>query len=961
VLTMPAAMTDVPAPATPALDQPYDPAVVEPRWYAYWEKLGVFATTDSATDTRPPYVVPMPPPNVTGSLHMGHALMVTFQDALTRWHRMRGYNALWLPGMDHAGIATQMAVERLLAREGTTRQAVGREAFIDRVWRWRRDTGDRILEQERVLGASPDWSRSKFTMDPDMSRAVTEAFVRLHEQGLMYRATRLINWCPECMTAISDLEVENEEGANGEIFEFAYPIEGGGEIVVATTRPETMLGDSAIAVHPDDPRYLALHEKRARHPFVDRAVPIITDAILVDPKFGTGAVKVTPAHDFNDFATGKRHGLEEINILNLDGTMNAAAGPFAGLDRKEARRAVKKALAEKGLARGAKPHVLTLPRCQRSGGVVEPMISTQWFLRMKEMADKALAAVREGKTTIVPNEWEKTYDHFLENIQDWCVSRQLWWGHPVPAWHHAATGAIKVARERPPECGEGWTHDPDVLDTWFSSALWPFSTLGWPEATPALKKFYPASDLETGYDILFFWVARMMMFGLHFTGEVPFRRVLLHGLVVDETGDKMSKLKGNVIDPLDLVYGTTFEDMVAKTASGAPPAEALAKFKKAYPSAAAMGNGFPAFGADAVRFTLATYPPSNKRIALAPKRIEGNRHFCNKIWNATRLALDLLGDFTWPIDSAGASGASDKNAATRAPTQVYNRWIRSRFAAACASVHDGFDAFRIDESAIAAYRFFWNDICDWYLEIVKPVLRKQTDGTFVDPATVPETRATLAYVLEGSLRLLHPLMPFLTEELWQRAPRPASRKASIAFGPYPTKDAERGAIDPETEAWMELLKSVISTARTVRSEYDLKKSEVPLRVRSASPEVVAFLRTQSETIRTLTMSKGEPVFEAPGGAREAGTTVSVVPSAHGPIEVLVALKGLVSADSERARIAREEKKIDKDLAALDKKLSAPGFVDRAPREVVDEARAQRAAFVEARARLEAARKLVDEL
>jgi valyl-tRNA synthetase len=447
----------------------------------------------------------------------------------------------------------------------------------------------------------------------------------------------------------------------------------------------------------------------------------------------------------------------------------------------------------------------------------------------------------------------------------------------------------------------------------------------------------------------------MMMFGLHFTGEAPFRRVLLHGLVVDETGDKMSKLKGNVIDPLDLVYGTTFEDMVAKTATGAPPGEALAKFKKAYPSAAAMGNGFPAFGADAVRFTLATYPPSNKRIALAPKRIEGNRHFCNKIWNATRLALELLGDFQWPAESTGAKGPRP------APTQIYNRWIRSRFAGACAAVHDGFDAFRIDESAHASYRFFWNDLCDWYLEIVKPVLRKQTDGTFTNPAIVPETRATLAYVLEGALRLMHPLMPFLTEELWQRAPRPASRKASLAFGPYPTKDEERASADADSESWMELLKAVISAARTVRSEYELKRAEVPLRVRSASPEVVAFLRAQGETVRLLTISKGEPVFEAPGGPREAGTTISVVPSTHGPIEVLVALKGLVSADSERARLDREEKKIKKDLAALDKKLASPGFVDRAPKEVVEEAHAQRATLLDALARLEAARKLVGEL
>jgi valyl-tRNA synthetase len=945
-----------PASAAPAFDQPYDPALVEPRWYAFWEQHGVFATSDSPADTRPTYVVPMPPPNVTGSLHMGHALMTTLEDVLVRWHRMRGFNALWQPGTDHAGIATQTVVERSLAREGKSRQDIGREAFVERVWQWRRETGDRIHLQQRVLGASADWQRVKFTMDADMSRAVTEAFVTLYEQGLMYRATRLINWCPECMTALSDLEVENEEGANGELFEFAYPIDGGeGEIVVATTRPETMLGDTAIAVHPDDPRYLALHGKRVRHPFVDRTIPIVTDAILVDPKFGTGAVKVTPAHDFNDFATGKRHGLEEINILNLDGTMNASAGPFAGLDRKEARRAVKKALAEKGLARGVKPHILTLPRCSRSGGVVEPMISTQWFLKMKVMADKALEAVRSGQTVIIPGEWQKTYDHFLENIQDWCVSRQLWWGHPIPAWH-GPDGAIKVARERPPECAAGpeaalWTPDPDVLDTWFSSALWPMSTLGWPEATDAFKKFYPASDLETGYDILFFWVARMMMFGLHFTGQVPFRRVLLHGLVVDETGEKMSKVKGNVIDPLALVSGSTFIEMLDKTMPGVPEAEALAKFKKAYPSAAAMGEGFPAFGADAVRFTLATYPPSNKRIALAPKRIEGNRHFLNKIWNATRLALDLLGDFAWRDDLP-------------APQGFYNRWIRSRFAAACGVVQEGIDTFRIDEAAHAVYRFFWNDLCDWYLELAKPLLRKAPDGDFPHPEVVPEMRGTLAYVLEGSLRLMHPLMPFISEELWQRVPRPASRKVSLAFGPFPTSADERASIDPETDAWMDLLKEVVSAGRTVRSEHELDpKADIPVAIRSASPAVLAFLRGHAEAVRLLLRTKGDPVFEAAAGSgsREPGTAVSMVASSQGPIEVLVPLKGLVTAAAERARIDRNLKKIVKDLGALDKKLGSPGFVDRAPKEVVDEARQQRDALVEAKARLEAARDLAKEL
>jgi valyl-tRNA synthetase len=922
----------------PALDQPYDPALVEPRWYAFWESHGVFAASDDPKDTRPVYVVPMPPPNVTGSLHMGHALMTTLEDVLVRWHRMRGFNTLWQPGTDHAGIATQTVVERLLAKEGKSRHDLGREAFTARVWQWRRETGDRIHLQQRVLGASPDWARTKFTMDEDMSRAVTEAFVRLHEEGLMYRATRLINWCPECRTALSDLEVENEEGANGELFEFAYEVEGGGEIVVATTRPETMLGDTAIAVHPDDPRYAALHGKRVKHPFVDRTFPIVTDAILVDPKFGTGAVKVTPAHDFNDFATGKRHGLEEINILNLDGTLNDNAGTFKGMDRKDARRAVKKALADKGLARGAKPHVLTLPRCQRSGGVVEPMISTQWFCKMKEMADAALDAVKTGRTQILPEEWTKTYDHFLENIQDWCVSRQLWWGHQIPAWHHP-DGRIVVARDEPKDLGPEWRQDPDVLDTWFSSALWPFSTVGWPEKTNALAKFYPSSDLETGYDILFFWVARMMMFGLHFMKDVPFRRVLLHGLVVDETGDKMSKVKGNVIDPLDLVNGATFAKMV-------PDADTLAKFKKAYPSAVAMGNGFPAFGADAVRFTLATYPPSNKRIALAPRRIEGNRHFLNKIWNATRLSLELIGTGGW------------KDAP--APKQFLNRWIRSRFASACRAVHEGLDAFRIDEAANAAYRFFWYDLCDWYLELVKPMLRTP-DGSHA-PDEVEEARATLAYVLEGSLRMLHPLVPFVTEELWQRVPRPASRKASVAFGPFPAPDDEKGSLDPAVEADMAILQDVISAARTVRSEHEVdRKAEVAVHVRTDVPGLLALLRAQAGAIQLLVKTKGAPAIEGRGGAREAGTTVSVVTSSKGPIEVLVGLKGLVEKDAELARIDRELKKVEKDLATLDKKLASAGFVDRAPPEVVAEARQQRAGLVEAKKRLEEARVLAGEL
>ncbi|MBK6698263.1 MAG: valine--tRNA ligase [Myxococcales bacterium] len=940
-------MSDAPQnDGSPDLTKAYEPREVEERWYAFWEKEGVFDASD-APDGRPVYVIPMPPPNVTGSLHMGHAQRCTLEDALVRYHRMMGYCTLWQPGIDHAGIATQTVVERQLAREGKTRHDLGREAFTERVWQWKAESGGTIARQQRKLGASPDWKRSKFTMDPDMNHAVREAFVRLFEDGLMYRATRLINWCPECQTALSDLEVENEEGAQGELFQFAYKVEGLGdeEIVVATTRPETMLGDTAVAVHPDDPRYTHLHGKRLVHPFLERTIPIVTDAILVDPKFGTGAVKVTPAHDFNDFATGKRHNLEEINILNLDGTMNAASGTFAGLDRKRARTAVKKALDEKGLARGSKPHVLTLPRCQRSAGVVEPMISTQWFLKMEAMAKAAQRAVDDGRTEIIPVEWKKTYDHFLSNIQDWCVSRQLWWGHQIPAWH-GPNGEIRVARERPAECSEeaGWKQDPDVLDTWFSSALWPFATLGWPEKTPSLAKFYPTnakqkSDLETGYDILFFWVARMMMFGLYFTGEVPFRRVLLSGLIVDETGDKMSKVKGNVIDPLDLIYGAEFTEIVKKALPGAPEAEALAKFRKAYPSTAQMGKGFPAFGADALRYTLATFPPSAKRIALAPKRIEGYRFFLNKVWNATRFVLGNLGDLASIPETRPE------------PKSLYGRAILAQLDHATRVSHEAFATFRIDDAANELYRFFWTDFCDWYVELTKMELKSGS------PEQQAETRHVLAYVLEASLRLMHPLMPFVTEELWQRTPRPLSRPKSIALAPYPAAKAD---VDEAALSEMTLVRNVISAARTVRSEHEIHPA-AQLDVSIRGPEaVLTTLKRHGGAIAALVKTTGER-FESPDAQRAAGTVVAVIPTELGTVEVLVSLKGHVTKEQELSRIERELKRIDKDIAALAKKLSSAGFVDRAPAEVVVEARAQLRSFEEAKERLVSARALADEL
>jgi valyl-tRNA synthetase len=924
---------------TAELSKVYDPKDVEPRWYAYWLEHQVFAASDDPADTRPVYALPMPPPNVTGSLHMGHALFCTIEDVLCRYHRMRGYNVLWQPGIDHAGIATQTVVERILKTEGKTRHDLGREAFLERVWAWKAQSGGRITLQQRVLGVGADWARTRFTLDPELSRAVRQAFLQLYEEGLIYRDTRLIHWDCEARTVLSNLEVENEP-ANGELFEFAYQVEGGGgEIVVATTRPETMLGDTAVAVHPDDPRYTHLHGKFVVHPFVDRRIPIITDAVLVDPKFGTGAVKVTPAHDFNDFATGKRHKLEEITILELDGTMNANAGPFAGQDRFAARKAVKKALDEKGLARGSKPHQLVLPRSERTGSIVEPMISTQWFVRMAPLAEPALAAVREGRTRIIPEEWTRTYEHWMTNILDWCISRQLWWGHRIPAWH-CAEGHVTVVNaeqlDRCATCGGAVKQDEDVLDTWFSSGLWPFSTLGWPDQTPALAKFYPASDLETGYDILFFWVARMMMMGIHFMGKPPFERILLHGMVVDETGDKMSKVKGNVIDPLDLIHGATFEEVVDKALPGAPKEESLKKFKKAYPSAASMGTGFAAYGADALRFTLATYSPQAKRIPLSPKKLEGYRNFCNKVWNATRYALGYL---------EGATVTAEPPRATLLP----NRWMLSRLAAITAAVRTGIDEFRLDDASLGLYHFFWSELCDWYVEISKPIF---TAGG--DAAT--ETRDVLAYVLEAALRLLHPFIPFITEELWQRVPRPAGSPVSLALAPYP--DAKTAARDADAERDMGVLQAVIGAARSIRSEHELPRSDaLPLTLRTADARVRELLQSEAQAVRFLINSAGDPLVEARGAARPRGAVMHMVAD----VEVLVQLTGLVEGAKEAARVEREIKKVEKDLAALEKKLGLPSFADKAPPEVVAEAHAQVAELQRRRAGLVEAKQIAAEL
>jgi valyl-tRNA synthetase len=931
------------------LSKAYEPGEVEPRWYKYWLDLGVFRAGAGHVAGRPTYVIPMPPPNVTGSLHMGHALGSTFQDVLIRHKRMQGYDVLWQPGIDHAGISTQVVVERLLKREGVTRHDLGREKFVERVWQWKEQSGGRISKQLEIIGCSADWQRSRFTMDPDMSAAVREAFVQLYEQGLIYRATRLVNWDVESQTVLSDLEVEIEENVQGELYEFAYQVidadaaAGATELVVATTRPETMLGDTAVAVHPDDPRYTHLHGKKLRHPFVDREVPVITDAVLVDMAFGTGAVKVTPAHDFNDFATGKRHGLSEINIFNKDGTLNEQGGEFAGIERFKARKAVKKRLAELGLERGSKPHKMTLPRSQRTSSVVEPMISTQWFMKMAPLAEPALAAVRDGRVQIVPEEWVKTYEYWLTNIQDWCISRQLWWGHQIPAFHCRTCAHITVTRaDLATACekcgGASLEQDPDVLDTWFSSQLWPFATLGWPNKTPDLARYYPAADMETGYDIIFFWVARMIMMGLHFMGEVPFKRVLLHGMVVDETGDKMSKVKGNTLDPLDLIHGATFEAVVQKALPEAPVAEALTKFKKSYPSAAQLGKGFAPYGADALRMTLCSYSPQAKRIALSPARVDGYRKFCNKIYNATRFALTYIKD------------EKPTGKPPEAPKLLINRWLLSRLSVAVTASTAGIEEYRLDDGSKALYAYFWDELCDWFVEMTKPV--------FIDGSTEAqaETRATLAHCLEVVLRALHPYMPFITEELWQLVPKPAGHAASVALASYPT--AADGRPDAQAEREMSWLTGAIGAARAVRAEHGIKyANKLPLELRSADPAVRQVLSDNARMIQFLVSSDGLPTIAEPSSQRPRGSTLNVA----GDVEVLVSLKGHVEPGKEQERLDREVKRVSKDIDVMEKRLANQNFVANAPAEVLSEARALLESLKQQKSRFEEGYELLKEL
>jgi valyl-tRNA synthetase len=907
------------------LSKQYDPTEVEPRWLRVWLSRGYF----HADDTSPtvPYAITLPPPNVTGSLHMGHALGSTLQDILIRWRRMLGFNAMWMPGTDHASIAVHHLLEKELRRkDGKTRFDLGRDEFLRRAWTWKERSGSRISEQEKLMGFSLDWERERFTMDPASNAAVREAFVRLHEQGLIYRAKRMINWDPVSETVVSDLEIDTVE-EDGSLWELHYPVVGEDvRITVATTRPETMLGDTGVAVHPDDERYRHLIGKHVTLPLTGRDIPIVADT-FVDPEFGSGAVKVTPAHDPNDYECSKRCGLPILEVIDTRGRIKAPApDKYVGLTVDEARAAVVADLDAAGLLGAVKPYKVPRGRSERSGAVVEPLLMEQWFVETHKLAAPAIEAVEQGKTRFVPELWTKTYMHWMTHIRDWCISRQLWWGHRIPAWYCDACGQITVARQDPTACGAcgaaGLRQDEDVLDTWFSSGLWPMSTLGWPERTRALATFYPNNVLVTGPDIIFFWVARMMMMGLHFTGKVPFRTVYLTAIVTDEHGHKMSKVKGNVIDPLDVVHGATVEQMLTRAEADGLTAQAQQAIRKNFP------KGIPTMGADALRFALAALNTAG-RIRLSIDRVEGYRNFINKLWNASRFALMNLEGYDPERWADGLRRDADA-------LGLAERWILSRLQRVAGEVEAALESFRFSDAANALYQFVWHELCDWYIEIAKPNLHLPQGGAPADAAAQERrhtTQAVLATVLETALRLLHPFAPYVTEEIWQKLPRASTAPESIMITIFPR--ADRAWIDDAAERQMRLVQDLTVAIRMLRSTYNVPPSwSVPIEVRvpvEATREIAARHQAIIENTARVTLTVtagGDPV------PRSAKAVVGA------DAEVVMALAGLVDIDAEQARITKEIAKVDKEIAGLDKKLANEAFLARAPEDVVAEQRAR---------------------
>ncbi|HEX4872560.1 MAG TPA: valine--tRNA ligase [Nevskiaceae bacterium] len=921
------------------MDKSFEPQAIETRWAAAWERLGIGAPSGQGE----PYSIMIPPPNVTGTLHMGHAFQHTIMDALIRYHRMRGRDTLWQPGTDHAGIATQMVVERNLKLAGQpSRAELGREKFLEKVWEWKAYSGGTIEGQIKRMGSSVDWSRNAFTMDEGYSKAVAEHFVRLHEEGLIYRGKRLVNWDPVLLTAISDLEVVSEE-ENGKLWHLRYPLaDGSGHLVVATTRPETMLGDVAVAVHPEDERYRHLIGRSLRLPLCEREIPIIGDD-FVDREFGSGCVKITPAHDFNDYAVGLRHRLSPINVLTPEARIHDTAPPaYRGLDRFVARKQIVADLEAQGLLEKIEDHKLKVPRGDRSGAVVEPYLTDQWFvdLTRKTLPDgrpggwtrivkPAIDAVESGRIRFVPDNWKNTYFHWLNNIQDWCISRQLWWGHRIPAWYDEQ-GEVYVGRseaEVRARYGSRLTadtalrQDEDVFDTWFSSDIWPLATLGWPEETESLRKFYPSSVLVTGFDIIFFWVARMVMMGQFFRDEVPFREVYITGLVRDPEGNKMSKSKGNVLDPLDVVEGISLEDLVAKRTTGlmkpetAPKIEA--KTRKDYP------KGIAPVGVDALRFTFAALATQGRDVRFDAGRAEGYRNFCNKIWNASRFVLINLG----ALDAETGEARPPASLDGEVELGVADRWIVSRLQKLEAEVAQHFADYRFDLLAQALYQFVWNEYCDWYLELTKPALAQGT------PAQQRGTRRTLVRVLEAMLRLLHPLMPFLTEEIWQTVgPLAGKQGATLATQPYPLAEASK--LDEAAEADIEWLKAVILGVRQIRGEMDIAPGRVlPLLVDGTGEQDRERLARLGSSLRFLAR------VESPR-ALAAGEEPPLCATARAAgFNLLVPMAGLIDKTAELARLARQIAKLEKDLAGLQTRLDNPSF-GKAPEAVQQQTREQ---------------------
>jgi len=901
------------------MEKTYDPHAIEETWYQRWEDEGYFA----AQGDGDPYCIVIPPPNVTGSLHMGHAFQDTIMDTLIRYHRMKGDNTLWQPGTDHAGIATQMVVERQLAQQGRTRHDLGRDAFTERVWQWKAESGGTITRQLRRMGASPDWSRERFTMDEGLSAAVQEVFIKLYEEDLIYRGKRLVNWDPVLHTAISDLEVLNVE-EKGFLYHVRYPlvdgpVNGVTHLEIATTRPETILADGALAVSPGDERYADFVGKRVQVPMTTRIIPVITDE-YVDPEFGTGCVKITPAHDFNDYDVGQRHEMEVINLFTIDAIMNDNAPPaYRGMDRFAARDKIVEDLEAAGLMVKIDEHVYKRPYGDRSGVVIEPYLTDQWFVRAEPLAKPSIAAVKEGRIRFIPENWSKTYYNWMEDIQDWCISRQLWWGHRIPAWYDAEGNFYVAANVEEVRSKYGLaddlelTQDEDVLDTWFSSALWPFSTLGWPDRDdPALKTFYPTSVLVTGFDIIFFWVARMIMFGLKFMDEVPFHEVYIHGLVRDADGNKMSKSKGNVLDPLDLIDGITLDELLAKRTTGlmqpemAPRIEAATR--KHFP------DGIPAYGTDALRFTFTALATTGRDIRFDLGRIEGYRNFCNKLWNATRYVLQ---------------NTEGEDCSAGQPT-LADRWIKTRLQQVSADIETHIKGYRFDLVARDLYEFVWNDYCDWYIELSKPVL--YSDG--FPPEAKRAARHTLINVLEAILRLLHPIMPYITEELWQRVASVAGIDApTIMRRPYPQADAlqiDRDAVDE-----LEWVKGFVMGVRQVRSEMDIKPGKpVPVLCQHGSELDRQRIDDNRALLTTLARLESITWLDADAEAPQAATSLV------GEMRQLIPLAGLIDKDAEKARLQKNIHKHEQDSARISAKLGNENFVARAPQEVVDKEKAK---------------------